>query len=105
VQVNNIDEVNSKSSRSHAIFSVTMSQQKLVSHNGHNGHMSPLPGSRPATPSSKLVGSRSNSRLGFDDGDWVTISSKFHFVDLAGSERVNIFNHIKRKIYIYTQYI
>jgi hypothetical protein len=86
-------DMNAKSSRSHAIFSLTMSQQKLVSHNGHNG------GSRPTTPSSKLAGSRAssraNSRLDYDDGDWITITSKFHFVDLAGSERVNyiyIFN-------------
>ncbi|CAG8445487.1 15018_t:CDS:2 [Funneliformis caledonium] len=107
VQVNNVNEVmaylaqgsmnrqvgatdmNSKSSRSHAIFSVTMSQQKLVSYNGPNGYLSPPPGSRPTTPSSKLVGSRANSRLDHaDDGDWVTITSKFHFVDLAGSERL-----------------
>ena len=72
-----------------------MSQQKLVSQNGYNGHSkSPSPGSRPTTPSSKLVGSRansrSNSRLDHEDSDhWITISSKFHFVDLAGSERVN----------------
>ena len=26
----------------------------------------------------------------FDDGDWVQITSKFHFVDLAGSERVSL---------------
>ncbi|RIA84273.1 P-loop containing nucleoside triphosphate hydrolase protein [Glomus cerebriforme] len=112
VQVNNVDEViaylargslnrqvgatdmNAKSSRSHAIFSLTMSQQKLVNHNGHNGHnnyysKSPTPGSRPTTPSSRLVNSRANSRLGdTDDGDWITITSKFHFVDLAGSERL-----------------
>ncbi|CAI2167152.1 10509_t:CDS:2, partial [Funneliformis geosporum] len=110
VQVNNVNEVmaylaqgslnrqvgatdmNSKSSRSHAIFSVTMSQQKLASHNGGhngNGYLSPPPGSRPTTPSSKLAGSRANSRLDHaDDGDWITITSKFHFVDLAGSERL-----------------
>lgn len=87
-------DMNSKSSRSHAIFSLTMSQQKLVNHNGYNSYSkSPTPGSRPTTPSSKLLGSRANSRLDsrFDDdgGDWITITSKFHFVDLAGSERVS----------------
>ncbi|CAJ0651106.1 5467_t:CDS:2 [Entrophospora sp. SA101] len=38
----------------------------------------------------KLPSSRSNSRLNkrADDGEWVTVTSKFHFVDLAGSERL-----------------
>jgi hypothetical protein len=88
-------DMNSKSSRSHAIFSLTMTQQRPVHHNGYNSN------SRPTTPSSKLMGSRANSRLGLDDdGDWITITSKFHFVDLAGSERVNyIFQFKKFLIY------
>ncbi|CAG8619378.1 12174_t:CDS:2, partial [Gigaspora rosea] len=55
-------EMNSQSSRSHAIFSVTLSQQKLVTD--------------------------FRSRKNDDEGDWVTVTSKFHFVDLAGSERL-----------------
>ncbi|CAG8434361.1 7837_t:CDS:2 [Scutellospora calospora] len=85
-------EMNSKSSRSHAIFSVIMSQQKFV------GSSTPTPTAiRPATPSrladSKRI-ARSSSNLNlrmsrrFDEGDWVTVTSKFHFVDLAGSERL-----------------
>jgi hypothetical protein len=84
--------MNEKSSRSHAIFSVTMTQQKL---NSNTSPMSPT-FSRPGTPSSRSIGSRAPSRANsvmssrFDDvGEWVTITSKFHFVDLAGSERVS----------------
>ncbi|CAG8443698.1 9187_t:CDS:2 [Diversispora eburnea] len=46
-------DMNSKSSRSHAIFSVILSQQKST-----------------------------------NEGNLVTVTSKFHFVDLAGSERL-----------------
>ncbi|CAG8480243.1 43032_t:CDS:2 [Gigaspora margarita] len=103
LKVTNVDEVmewvgvtdmNSKSSRSHAIFSVTMVQQKFIPHNyipGGQPVTSP-PSSRPGTPASSRFGSQPSSRTNssldkFDDGEWVTISSKFHFVDLAGSER------------------
>ncbi|GJJ78918.1 hypothetical protein EMPS_11277 [Entomortierella parvispora] len=161
-------EMNEKSSRSHAIFSITLRQEKFVpthpppaSEVGQNnspafrrahaktpslGHL-PLPGSagnslspgspsslsspRPGTPTS-LVGStpssipapfvsgivapgsklKRQSAMATDtltasssssslatlhhdeaflpepEGDWVTLSSKFHFVDLAGSERL-----------------
>jgi hypothetical protein len=84
--------MNSHSSRSHAIFSVTLSQQKQISLND----------SRPSTPSTPTAtrfgsppsraGSRlSSSRILMEDGDWVTITSKFNFVDLAGSERVSLY--------------
>ena len=41
-------------------------------------------------PSSALghVSERANGAVGDEEGEWVTIVSKFHFVDLAGSERV-----------------
>ncbi|CAG8464465.1 3839_t:CDS:2 [Racocetra fulgida] len=54
-------EMNSQSSRSHAIFSVMLSQQKFVTDFGKKNN---------------------------EEGDWVTVTSKFHFVDLAGSERL-----------------
>ncbi|CAG8459131.1 17870_t:CDS:2 [Dentiscutata erythropus] len=90
-----VTDMNSKSSRSHAIFSVTMVQQKFIPHNyipGGQSVTSP-PNSRPGTPASSRFGSQPSSRTNssldkFDDGEWVTISSKFHFVDLAGSERL-----------------
>ncbi|CAG8466351.1 21051_t:CDS:2 [Gigaspora margarita] len=91
-------EMNSKSSRSHAIFSVIMAQQKYVG----SSPTPPTPPTsstppRPSTPSrlsdsSRIARSSSNLNLRmsrrFDEGDWVTVTSKFHFVDLAGSERV-----------------
>ncbi|RIB24787.1 P-loop containing nucleoside triphosphate hydrolase protein [Gigaspora rosea] len=90
-----VTDMNSKSSRSHAIFSVTMVQQKFIPHNYIPGgqHVTSPPSSRPGTPASSRFGSQPSSRTNssldkFDDGEWVTISSKFHFVDLAGSERL-----------------
>ncbi|CAG8542125.1 7973_t:CDS:2, partial [Cetraspora pellucida] len=54
-------EMNSQSSRSHAIFSVMLSQQKFVNDFRKKNN---------------------------EEGDWVMVTSKFHFVDLAGSERL-----------------
>src|SRR6266511_2061254 len=92
-------DMNAKSSRSHAIFSVTMLQQKFIPYNSNNNVPPMSPNySRPGTPSSKSIGSRAPSRANsvmsssrFDDGEWVNVTSKFHFVDLAGSERVSLF--------------
>ncbi|RIA95018.1 P-loop containing nucleoside triphosphate hydrolase protein [Glomus cerebriforme] len=89
-------DMNEKSSRSHAIFSVTMLQQKFIPNNNNGSPLSPTTPtfSRPGTPSSRSISSRAPSRANsvmssrFDDGEWVTITSKFHFVDLAGSERL-----------------
>jgi hypothetical protein len=85
-------DMNSKSSRSHAIFSVTLAQQKFVPSSGSSGSSpSPQPINDPQQKSGVRPPSRSNSRLSrrFDEGEWVSITSKFHFVDLAGSERVS----------------
>ena len=71
--------MNSQSSRSHAIFSVIMSQQRM-SHSNSGSPPSRMNGSRPPSKMSKR----------FDDAENVTITSKLHFVDLAGSERVSL---------------
>ncbi|ORY94715.1 hypothetical protein BCR43DRAFT_564976 [Syncephalastrum racemosum] len=71
-------DMNEKSSRSHAIFSVSLRQEKWVP--------SPTP-----TQSSSGRKSAMNSRndvARHDDGEYIISTSKFHFVDLAGSERL-----------------
>lgn len=88
--------MNEKSSRSHAIFSVTLRQEKWVPSSGSS---SPIPASQrspsPSVTSNRQSGiRRPESSIGFrpqengEEGDWVITHSKFHFVDLAGSERV-----------------
>ncbi|KAK7040891.1 hypothetical protein VNI00_009487 [Paramarasmius palmivorus] len=129
----NETDMNAQSSRSHAIFSLTLIQKKYTGSGAPPRSSSPLPpagrspsrlarpgsvyaGSsaagtgnrvasptfgRPATPSFQAAmgrggGLRPSSALGHlgdrsgegDAGEWVTITSKFHFVDLAGSERL-----------------
>lgn len=145
----NETEMNAQSSRSHAVFSLTLTQQKYVGsgpapppsafnqgHAGYGGRTTPtgrstptggrstpssgrlsglprpasllpqvnrsftpsgLPssgrasisgGSRPASVMGTPRSSTSGLKDGQNDGDWVTITSKFHFVDLAGSERL-----------------
>ncbi|KAL4212137.1 kinesin-domain-containing protein [Rhizopus microsporus] len=86
-------DMNEKSSRSHAIFSVTLKQEKWVPGNSQSGRASPTP-SRAQSPKqqrlsmiSRYSSSNSNNNNA-EDGDWVITSSKFHFVDLAGSERL-----------------
>ncbi|CAI2161616.1 2010_t:CDS:2 [Funneliformis geosporum] len=84
-------DMNSQSSRSHAIFSVTLCQQKQMSSNGITSSTPNSPTTRPSTPTRiSSTPSRAGSRLSkmIDDGDWVCVTSKFNFVDLAGSERL-----------------
>ncbi|CAO1620711.1 unnamed protein product [Sympodiomycopsis kandeliae] len=145
VRRTNETDMNAQSSRSHAIFSLTLTQQKWVgsgappppsaAHNsalGLGGRSTPsgmrststglprpssmLPQSSraqsPATPGrTSISGLRPGSVTGSygrsaspmfgaggasadttmsasADGNWVTVTSKFHFVDLAGSERL-----------------
>lgn len=123
----NETDMNAQSSRSHAIFSLTLTQKKYTGASGAPPRSSTpvLPGgrspSRLARPGSVMAASRvasptfghnssssfgqamgrgglrPSSALGHagdrlqrddDNGEWVTIVSKFHFVDLAGSERL-----------------
>ncbi|KAI9481678.1 MAG: hypothetical protein EXX96DRAFT_608332 [Benjaminiella poitrasii] len=76
-------DMNEKSSRSHAIFSVSLKQEKWVaSDTGPTVKRPTRPtsslSSRSSTPSNKIQ----------EDGEWFITTSKFHFVDLAGSERL-----------------
>ncbi|CAK5265252.1 unnamed protein product [Mycena citricolor] len=126
----NETDMNAQSSRSHAIFSLTLIQKKFAGSGPPPRSSSPLPangrspsrlarpgsmyaggpssrvasptGGRPSTPSfasamNRGSGLRPSSAMGHNterasvddgDGEWVTITSKFHFVDLAGSERL-----------------
>ncbi|KAI8384706.1 P-loop containing nucleoside triphosphate hydrolase protein, partial [Radiomyces spectabilis] len=83
-------DMNEKSSRSHAIFSVTLRQEKWSPGSLHHPARaeSPVP-SRKARPSSALANRSSNNDMrSAEDGEWMITTSKFHFVDLAGSERL-----------------
>ena len=154
VRRTNETDMNAQSSRSHAIFSLTLTQRKYVGSgpppgsslapSAYGGRTTPTAGSRiPSgrprpvssipTPGSRIVspspalGSRPHTPSGIPglggrqsssglrpvstigagrsaspmfgaaaddqgaksaDGEWVTVTSKFHFVDLAGSERL-----------------
>jgi hypothetical protein len=97
--------MNEKSSRSHAIFSVTLRQEKWVPSNGQSSHGISLQRSpSPSVSGNKASGlRRPESSIGFrpsdngEEGEWVITHSKFHFVDLAGSERVS-------RCFIYTEH-
>ncbi|KAI9468075.1 MAG: P-loop containing nucleoside triphosphate hydrolase protein [Benjaminiella poitrasii] len=87
-------DMNEKSSRSHAIFSVTLKQEKWQS--SSNSRTTSSAASRASSPPSKLKMSQQNrlsnksngSQQDDNGGEWITTVSKFHFVDLAGSERL-----------------
>ncbi|KAF1807268.1 hypothetical protein FB192DRAFT_1442649 [Mucor lusitanicus] len=97
-------DMNAKSSRSHAIFSVTLKQEKWVpSTNKTSPSVSRSTASnassglnhRHSTLNVKAMAAQMEKRstsptLAADeeDGEWMVSNSKFHFVDLAGSERL-----------------
>ena len=62
--------INAKSSRSHAVFSISLMQRKTSQTTKQEKRFS--------VPLEALSGSES----------WITVDSKLHFVDLAGSERL-----------------
>ncbi|KAL1925819.1 uncharacterized protein VTP21DRAFT_702 [Calcarisporiella thermophila] len=88
-------DMNEKSSRSHAIFSVSLRQEKGVG-GSLNGKIGSPATSRVASPTPLRAGrqrkssilSRSSTSDEAPAGEITVISSKFHFVDLAGSERL-----------------
>jgi predicted nucleic acid-binding Zn-ribbon protein len=88
-------DMNEKSSRSHAIFSVTLRQDR--NGGGADNGASKLVVPRAVTPSGSRINRRATSPLGphrraateeHNSGEWTVVTSKFHFVDLAGSERL-----------------
>ncbi|KAF7729727.1 hypothetical protein EC973_003805 [Apophysomyces ossiformis] len=85
-------DMNEKSSRSHAIFSVTLKQEKFMSSSPGTPQTSRAASPVPSKLQSKhrsmsAMNVRPDSRQ-LEDGEWVITNSKFHFVDLAGSERL-----------------
>jgi arylamine N-acetyltransferase len=84
--------MNKESSRSHAIFSVTLKQERWVPASPQASRAaSPVPSKLQQSKQQQQrlsVAARSNATSNTEDGDWIITSSKFHFVDLAGSERV-----------------
>lgn len=93
--------MNEKSSRSHAIFSVTLKQEKWVPSSPHSSRAaSPIPSKLNQPKHQARLSPASKTAPQSDDGDWIITNSKFHFVDLAGSERVkiphnnNLYSHI-----------
>ncbi|KAJ1654804.1 hypothetical protein IWQ61_005328 [Dispira simplex] len=96
IRQTNTTDMNEKSSRSHAIFSVSLRQERWV--NGHGPtpayHRDPshLLGLRPASPVHHPRHSAPYGALIATSPDAsaekMVTYSKFHFVDLAGSERL-----------------
>jgi len=86
--------MNEKSSRSHAIFTVMLRQEKWVPQKSSsavtNRATPPTAGSRQSMNVRALIGQMEQKAVSANtqEGETVVLQSKFHFVDLAGSERV-----------------
>ncbi|KAI8093972.1 hypothetical protein BDF21DRAFT_331512 [Thamnidium elegans] len=77
-------DMNAKSSRSHAIFSVSLTQEKWIPSNVEKKRPSSSMSTRSSiTPNTSRLFAASQ-----EDGECLITTSKFHFVDLAGSERL-----------------
>lgn len=94
--------MNVSSSRSHAIFSVTLKQQSLTPNtpsdeNAGLGSTESIDGKpvegTPLEGTDKISSSATNL-TSTDNGSWQRLVSKFHFVDLAGSERLKRTNAV-----------
>ncbi|KAJ3090442.1 Kinesin-like protein kif21b [Quaeritorhiza haematococci] len=80
-------DMNRTSSRSHAIFSLTLRQYRYLDNDDPTSYnLSPI--------SPQSSSSYSSSAGATSSGDWSIITSKFHFVDLAGSERLKRTNAV-----------
>lgn len=83
-------DMNDVSSRSHAIFSVTLKQERWVPTSPQSSRAgSPISTKLSQAKQNRLsTPNRPSSTAPSEDGDWIITNSKFHFVDLAGSERL-----------------
>ncbi|RCI02145.1 hypothetical protein CU098_008136, partial [Rhizopus stolonifer] len=87
-------DMNAKSSRSHAIFSVTLKQEKWVSNSKKDPPIKPTPSVSHRNSTMNMKSSLgqterpSKNEESDEQGEWMVVNSKFHFVDLAGSERL-----------------
>ncbi|KAJ2961606.1 hypothetical protein NQZ79_g3100 [Umbelopsis isabellina] len=97
-------DMNEKSSRSHAIFTVILRQEKWVASSSKSATTNPrasvIEPPRSASSSSyssrqplnvrALIGQMEQKAVpsAQTEGEMITLQSKFHFVDLAGSERL-----------------
>ncbi|CAO3597578.1 unnamed protein product [Absidia cylindrospora] len=107
-------DMNAKSSRSHAIFTVTLKQEKWIPAAPSSSRSSDFSPKRetvisPVSSISSVVGMNgrptslkiktrigkleqqqhySSGKVNDEDGEWIVAHSKLHFVDLAGSERL-----------------
>ncbi|GBB94544.1 hypothetical protein RclHR1_02380003 [Rhizophagus clarus] len=77
---------NNYNSNSHVIVTFTLSQQKFIPNSGSSSGSSDTPPTTPSTPSTPTTPSTPNKVFAPKLGEWVTLTSKFHFVDLAGNE-------------------
>ncbi|KAG2229347.1 hypothetical protein INT48_004098, partial [Thamnidium elegans] len=76
-------DMNAKSSRSHAIFSVSLTQEKWIPSNVEKKRPSSSMSTRSSiTPNTSRLFAASQ-----EDGECLITTSKFHFVDLAGDRR------------------
>lgn len=66
-------QMNTQSSRSHAIFTLHIKQQRLVTVNNDENSME---------------NNKEENNIDVTTNEFETLSAKFHFVDLAGSERL-----------------
>lgn len=93
--------MNEKSSRSHAIFTVMLRQEKWVPQKSSSAvsnrastfepaRTTSTAGSRQSMNVRALIGQMEQKAVSANtqEGETVVLQSKFHFVDLAGSERV-----------------
>ena len=80
--------MNAVSSRSHAIFTVYLTQRKLKRRPVDEDPDSPVAAAPPSSSSSSAAAAAASVSAPADLEDEEVLTSKFHFVDLAGSERL-----------------